>query len=210
MKLTTNNLWFTSDTHYDHTNICRGVSRWGSHNDSGEFVVNEESTRDFKNLDDMNSLLVDGINDTVDENDWLIHLGDWSFGGFEKIQEFRDQINCKNIVLILGNHDHHILNNKSNVRRLFTHVAHYEELSVTRSKSEKSKFVLCHYPIISWNGQYRDAKMIHGHQHLKGDSRLTQKNRMDVGICGSPNFRPYHIEEVIEYIDVNNQRVIVE
>jgi len=209
MKLTANNLWFTSDTHYAHSNICRGVSRWGSFDSEGTFVVDEASTRDFSDIDVMNSALIEGINSSVDENDWLIHMGDWSFGGFEKIQEFRDQINCKNIVLILGNHDHHILNNKGGVRKLFSHVAHYEELNVTQNKNG-SKFVLCHYPIVSWNGQWKGVHMIHGHQHLKGDSRLTQRGRMDVGICGSPDFRPYHVEEVIDYINVNNQRIIIE
>jgi hypothetical protein len=35
---------------------------------------------------------------------------------------------------------------------------------------------------------------------------------MDVGICGSPEFRPYHIEEIIQELDaykiVNNEVVL--
>ena len=46
------------------------------------------------------------------ENDILYHLGDWSFGGLNQIWEFRKRLNCKKIHLILGNHDHHIENNK--------------------------------------------------------------------------------------------------
>jgi calcineurin-like phosphoesterase family protein len=168
-------------------------------------------TRPFETLEDMNEAIVEGINEVVHTNDWLIHLGDWSFGGFDKIKEFRDQLNCKNIVLILGNHDHHIQNDKDKVRRLFSHVANYEELKVTHSKNATEKFVLCHYPIISWNGQHHGTRMIHGHQHLKGDSRVTQTDRMDVGICGNPFFRPYHIEEVIKHLNeniVNNEVVL--
>jgi calcineurin-like phosphoesterase family protein len=168
-------------------------------------------TRPFETLEQMNETLVEYINDVVEPNDWLIHLGDWSFGGFEKIQEFRDQINCKNIVLILGNHDHHIVNNKENVRKLFSHVAFYEELKVTQSNRSTEKFVLCHYPIISWNGQHHGVRMLHGHQHLKGDSRVTQTDRMDVGVCGNPYFRPYHIEEVVQHLNqtiVNNEVVL--
>lgn len=207
MKIKSNNVWITSDTHYSHNNICRGVSNWLSHPDS-----NIEMTRDFENLDEMNNALVNGINSNVDSNDWLIHLGDWSFGGFEKIQEFRDKINCKNIVLILGNHDHHIRNNKGNIKKLFSHVADYEELRISRGDSPTSTLILFHYPVISWNGMYRGSKMIHGHQHLKGERRITQSNRMDVGICGSPEFRPYHIEEILEEIenkkDVNNEVIL--
>jgi calcineurin-like phosphoesterase family protein len=166
-------------------------------------------TRDFPDLETMNTALVEGINDSVEADDWLIHLGDWSFGGFERIKEFRDQINCKNIVLILGNHDHHIQSDKDKVRKLFTHVTHYDEMRVTQNNKAASKFVICHYPIISWNGMHQGTKMLHGHQHLKGENRFNQFNRMDVGICGHPEFRPYHIEEVFDLLeqhpkDVNN------
>ena len=44
--------------------------------------------------------------------DTLYHLGDWSFGGIENIWNFRKRINCKNIYLVPGNHDHHIKKNK--------------------------------------------------------------------------------------------------
>ena len=187
MKLTTNNIWVTSDTHYDHSNICLSTTRWNVETPEGL-----EAVRDFPDLETMNNRLVDGINDTVGAEDWLIHLGDWSFGGFDKIEEFRSKINCKNIVLMIGNHDHHIEKNKSDVRKLFNHVAHYEEMDV----KSVGKFVLCHYPIVSWNGLHRGTYMLHGHQHLKGDKKFGNGRRMDVGVCGSPEFRPYHIEEI--------------
>lgn len=202
MKLTANNLWFTSDTHYAHNNICRGVTNWITNPDYDQCM-----TRDFENLEQMNSAMVNGINSVVDKNDWLVHLGDWSFGGFEKIQEFRDQINCKNIVLLLGNHDHHIQKDKDKIRKIFTHVSYYEELRITQDKKSINQFVLCHYPIISWNGQHKGVKMLHGHQHLKGESRFTQNDRMDVGICGNPEFRPYHIEEVLDLLRENHKDV---
>ena len=75
-------LFFTSDTHYSHSNICRATTRWAG---------SENLTRDFKSLDHMNDTLVNNINEMVGENDVLIHLGDWSFGGFEQIEEFRIQ-----------------------------------------------------------------------------------------------------------------------
>lgn len=202
MKLQAKDLWFTSDTHYDHNNICRGVSNWITNPNYEDCM-----TRDFEDLEKMNNTIVDNINFHVEPDDWLVHLGDWSFGGFDKIKEFRDKINCKNIVLILGNHDHHIVNNKDNIRRLFTHVTHYEELKVTQSKSSTGNFVLCHYPIISWNGMYKGVNMLHGHQHLKGLNRFTQNGRMDVGICGNPEFRPYHIEEVLKDLEDNRKDV---
>ena len=75
-------VWITSDTHYNHKNICRGVTNWRLPN--GEIPVSQ--TRDFKNLDYMNDVIVNTINGLVGQDDILIHLGDWSFGGFEMIE----------------------------------------------------------------------------------------------------------------------------
>ena len=198
------NIWITSDTHYSHTNICRGVSRWGTYDELGNFTVSINATRDFPDVETMNNLIVDSINDNVSPNDHLVHLGDWSFGGFEKIQEFRERINCKNVTLILGNHDHHIQSNKDGIRKLFTHVAHYEEMKV----KGVGTFVLCHYPILSWNNLRNGSIMLHGHQHLKEDNRFGKGiddgvfgKRMDIGLDGSPDFRPYHIEEVVKIVN---------
>ena len=188
-------IWFTSDTHYNHKNICLGVTSWDTTTQKGLDAV-----RNFPDLEVMNKALVDGINDHVKADDWLIHDGDWSFGGFEMIEEFRSKINCKNILLILGNHDHHIQANKDNVRKLFSHVSHYEEMELLQKKGNM-KLTLCHYPIISWNGARKGTYMIHGHQHLKGDNRFGDGKRMDIGICGSPGFRPYHIDEIVSNLE---------
>jgi calcineurin-like phosphoesterase family protein len=94
-------IWFTSDTHYNHKNICKGVTEWSDA---------DISCRDFQTIEEMNDAIVNSINKYVMENDILYHLGDWSFGGINSIWEFRKQIKCKNIHLILGNHDEHIFN----------------------------------------------------------------------------------------------------
>jgi calcineurin-like phosphoesterase family protein len=165
-------LYFTSDTHYNHTNICRGVTRW---------TDAEDITRDFKTLDQMNDRIVAGINTEVGENDILFHLGDWSFGGFESISKFRNRINCKNIHLILGNHDHHIERDREDIRRLFTSVNQYVELEVNKQHN----FVLMHYPIMSWNKMNDGVIHLHGHVHLPPDRRIGKGKMMDVGVDGN-------------------------
>jgi calcineurin-like phosphoesterase family protein len=201
MKLSATNLWFTSDTHYMHSNMVRGVTNW--RNSDGQVPI--EQVRDFDTLEEMNSTMIKNINNCVEPSDWLVHLGDWSFGGYDRILEFRSMIKCKNIVLILGNHDHHIERDNGTLRKHFRQVSHYDELSVTDANGDKSKFILCHYPIISWNGMHHGTYMLHGHQHLKGNSRFGEGRRMDIGICGSPEFRPYHIEEVISQLEMRTK-----
>ena len=200
IKLETENIWFTSDTHYAHKNICRGVSNWGTKDEDGNFHVSVEATRDFPDLLAMNTALVERINDSVKEDDVLIHLGDWSFGGQDKIFEFREQINCKNIILIYGNHDVHIRKNHRGEQKLFKHLADYEELRVKKSDGTTSSFVLCHYPIISWNEMRQGTIMLHGHQHLKGEIKFGAGKRMDIGACGN-DLHPYHLSEILSIMN---------
>jgi calcineurin-like phosphoesterase family protein len=196
MKLTSNNVWFTSDTHYGHSNIVKGVTNW--RNAEGEVPI--EQVRDFSSVETMNELMVSNINQHVQASDWLIHLGDWSFGGYDKIEEFREQINCNNVVLILGNHDHHIQRDIPKFRKMFNHITHYEELKITRGNDTNNMLILCHYPIISWNQMHHGSFMLHGHQHLKGEKIFGHGKRMDIGMCGSEEFRPYHMEEIVDLL----------
>jgi calcineurin-like phosphoesterase family protein len=181
----TQRLYFTSDTHYNHTNICRGVTRW---------TDAEDITRDFKTLDQMNDRIVAGINAEVGQDDILFHLGDWSFGGFERIEEFRNRINCKNIHIVLGNHDHHIERDREGIRRLFTSVNQYLELEVKGNDWEQN-YVLMHYPIISWNKMNDGVIHLHGHVHLSADRRIGKGKTMDVGVDGN-GLNPLHTSDI--------------
>jgi len=58
-------LFFTSDTHYSHSNICSATTNW---------TESSNLTRDFNSLDHMNDTLVNNINCMVGEDDILIHL----------------------------------------------------------------------------------------------------------------------------------------
>lgn len=183
------NVWITSDTHFSHKNICRGVTNWRLPN--GEIPVGQ--TRDFTTIEKMNTAIVNNINSVVGQDDILIHLGDWSFGGFEQIREFWDRLVCKNIHLLLGNHDHHIDRNRDGSQGLFQSVSHYNTLEIG-----DYKFQLMHYPISSWDGLNKGVMHLHGHCHLPTNKRFGVGKRMDVGMDGHPEFRPYNlIREVV-------------
>ncbi len=189
-------LFFTSDTHYNHTNICRGVTNWRTANDE----VPISQTRDFPTLDKMNSIIVNNINETVGQDDILIHLGDWSFGGFESIKEFRDRIVCKNIYLLYGNHDHHIENNRQGIQGIFTNTSQYQMLTVYNHKGEnKVEFVLMHYPLASWHDMNRGRFHLFGHVHLPENKKRMGGRSMDVGMDGN-NLTPYEMNEVIKML----------
>jgi calcineurin-like phosphoesterase family protein len=183
------NVWITSDTHFSHKNICRGTTAWRTQ----DGLIPISQTRDFTTIEKMNATIVNNINENVGQDDILIHLGDWSFGGFDQIREFWDRIVCKNIHLVLGNHDHHIENNRDGSQGLFKSVSHYNTLEIGQFK-----FRLMHYPISSWDGLGKGVMHLHGHCHLPNNLKVSRGQRMDIGMDGHPEFRPYNVyREVI-------------
>jgi calcineurin-like phosphoesterase family protein len=192
--LTTGNVFITSDTHYGHKNIVRGVTNWRTKD--GEVPV--DSTRDFQTIDQMNERLIDGINHHVGQDDTLIMLGDVSFGGFDNIGIFLERLVCHNIHLILGNHDHHIENNRDHVQGRFLSIQHYLEVKIN-----DRDFVLCHYPLQSWHGMGKGVIHLHGHVHLPENRKFGQGKKMDVGVDGN-GMDPYSIDEIIKIMDKRN------
>lgn len=195
-------LFFTSDTHYNHKNICRGVTDWRL--EDGSIPVDQ--TRDFPSLEKMNSTIVDNINSKVGQDDILVHLGDWSFGGFDSIKEFRDRIVCKNIYLLYGNHDHHIERNRDGIQGIFTNTSQYQMLTVIRpshpmfgSNVTKHEFVLMHYPICSWHDMNKGRMHLFGHVHLPKGKNVMEGRAMDVGMDGN-DLTPYSLSEVINIL----------
>ena len=184
-------IFFTSDTHYAHSNICSATTNW---------TESSNLTREFNSLDHMNQVLVDNINNMVGEDDILIHLGDFSFGGFDKIQEFRSRILCKNIHLVLGNHDHHIERNKEGVQKLFSSVQNYLRLEVrkpiNKALTDKHIFVCMHYPIASWHDMNQGVIHLHGHVHLPSHLRVAEGKAMDVGVDGN-GLEPLSLGEIL-------------
>jgi calcineurin-like phosphoesterase family protein len=194
MKLNLNKgqkLWFTSDTHYNHGNICTATTQW----------INPVTCREFESLEQMNAHLVGNINEMVGEDDILFHLGDWSFGGFEQIELFRNQIVCKNVHIITGNHDHHIENDREGIQSIFSSVNKYLNLVVKWNVGTplmgEQRFALMHFPIASWDNMARGAIHLHGHVHFEADKRIGVGKMMDVG-CDGNELYPIEMSEVLK------------
>ena len=189
--LTSGDVFITSDCHFSHKNLVRGVTNWRTKN--GEIPTN--STRDFNTIEEMNQRLVDNINNVVGQDDTLIMLGDVAFGGFDNIGLFLDRLICKNIHLVIGNHDHHIENNRGNIQDRFLSVQHYLEANIC-----DVNFILCHYPLQSWNGLNKGVIHLHGHTHLSVRHKWGNGKRLDVGMDGN-NMHPYKITEIVHMMD---------
>lgn len=192
-------IFFTSDTHYHHKNIVTGVTNWPEE-------VRERSCRKFSTLEEMDDLLVSNINKRVKHKDTLYHLGDWSFGDFENVLAFRKKINCRNVHLILGNHDQHIEKNRNGIRGIFSSVQPYLEINL-----HGEHIVMCHYPFKTWHRSHHGSWHLHGHCHgnlsedkiwLSGiTDNPTSRKTMDVGVDTHWDFSPYSFDELKFIID---------
>lgn len=189
-------VYYTSDTHYAHANICRAISQWGD---------KENSTRDFESLEEMNNELVNAINAVVKPDDILFHMGDWSFGNVKNVAEFRRRIHCKNVHLIYGNHDEHIEDDKD-LHGHFASVQHYKEIAV-----DGIMICLFHYKQTIWNKSHRDAFHLYGHSHSMAESLVNGKS-MDVGVDNAHkllgDYRPFSHEEIMFFLEKRKAKVI--
>ena len=131
--------------------------------------------RGFESVEQMNQYMLDRWNEKVRKNDEVVIIGDLSWGKAEETNELLDRLNGR-LYLIQGNHDRFLKNKDYNANR-FVWVKPYEEL-----QDNKRKVILCHYPVMCYNGQYRvdeegnpKVYMLYGHVHDTQDQRLLEQ-----------------------------------
>jgi len=171
-------VWFTADLHFHHRNILY------HHPDRpGGGLLPLGMEKDIL-TDVMNGDLVANWNGHISNRDEVWVLGDFSFGTpVQKARIFNRLNGSKH--LIAGNHD----NNAT--KRLGWASVH--DLHAWRLKPHRA--VMCHYPLLTWNGAHSGAWMLHGHSH--GLLRAPTTTRMDVGVDCHPAHRPFHLDEII-------------
>lgn len=149
-------LFFTSDTHFDHENILKYCS----------------NSRNFKDVDEMNESIITNWNSVVPPGGIVWHLGDVIFAGAKRASLLNRLNGSKH--LILGNHD-----KADHLKEYFATIHDYKEIRVN-----KKTVVLMHYPIASWNKEHYGSIHLHGHLHGGKHHELNgaKKNRIDVGV----------------------------
>ena len=179
-------VYFTSDTHFNHANILKFCNR------------------PFLDVNDMNEKLVDNWNKVVSDTSTVFHLGDFAFGGFPVWEEIRSRLKG-HIYLIKGNHDFkQNLQNSERLENMFDIVT--QQMIITINKQ---LIILNHYPLLCYSGSYDNRVWaLHGHCHSgpnssgMDDSRLKIRfpTQYDVGVDNN-NFTPisfFELEDIIK------------
>lgn len=161
------NIFFTSDTHYFHTNIIKF------------------SDRPFSSTAEMNETMVNRWNSLVTKKDIVYHLGDFSMGNSKMTNEILYALNGT-IRLVRGNHDKAI---KGQMLKRFDWVKDYYEAKGPDGR----KIVLCHYAFQVWNKSHYGSWHLHGHSH--GSLAKWNVKRIDVGV-DTNKFYPYSMDKI--------------
>ena len=165
-------MFFTSDTHWWHTNIIRF------------------QRHSFDSVEEMNEVLIQNWNSKIGPKDEVYHLGDVFFCGQDKALEILDRLNGR-IHLVKGNHDKKM---SRAVKDRFVWVKS-DHIFKFRHKGERLWLHLYHYPCASWDGSYHGSWCLHGHTH--GNYSNPDMKILDMGVdCW--DYYPASLDDVIE------------
>ncbi len=146
-----------ADLHFGHANMMKF----------------NPDTRQYRDADHMNAMLVQEWNAAVGVDDLTYILGDFAFLRPDKATAIARMLNGRKI-LVQGNHDHKLLNDNT-FRNCFEEVHMYHEINV-----DGNKVCMFHYRISEWNQCHRGSVHFFGHQH--GSLPDTGNRSMDVGM----------------------------
>lgn len=169
--------YYIADLHLGHENIIR------------------LSHRPFSSVDEMDETLIRNWNNRITPKDDVYILGDLCFRTHhDNMLHYISQLNGKKH-LIIGNHDKELIKN-DDLRRYFVEITSYKEIS-----DNGQSLVLFHYPLVEWNGYYRDTIHLYGHIHNNYHNDTSKyirgvKNAYNVGV-DVLDYEPKTLKEII-------------
>ena len=165
--------YYTSDLHLSHKKII------------------EYENRPFDDIISMNQKIFNNINEVAGLDDELYILGDFTLETKRnKVFDLISSIRCKNLHLIVGNHDCFIKDNT--LHYLFKSISYYKEIF-----DEDRKIILFHYPILDWNQKHNNSIHLYGHIHSNKEYKLKDLNGINVGMDIN-NFYPKTLNQLLE------------
>ena len=177
-KLTINDrtVYYIADTHFGHEKII------------------DYSGRPFDSVPAMDEAMRERWNENIREDDIVVIIGDLAYKSDDPFAVLASLKGKK--YLVPGNHDKEIVSAAGKAGKTVT--VTNELLTVLDHGVE---ILCCHYPLVEWRGQYRNALHFYGHVHnntgITSYSYLSmQKNTYNVGsdILG---FIPRNKDDVI-------------
>lgn len=143
--------FYIADTHFGHSNIIRF------------------DNRPFSNINEMDEILIKNWNKVVSDGDIVYILGDFSWYKEPETLDILKSLNG-NKFLIRGNHDRI----SPKILKQFVKVCDYLEVN-----DKGRRVIISHYPMMSWNGQFRDSVHLYGHVHNTKQWEVCEKCKQE-------------------------------
>lgn len=157
-------IFVIADTHFNHENIVKYCNR------------------PFKNVHEMNEVLIKNWNDVVEDKDIVYHLGDYGFGAKEQLKEIFNRLNGKKY-LVMGNHDFMV------GKKYYLELGFIE---VYKKKCEIHNFIFTHRPIDVTSPKIN----VYGHIHDKPiNPKYDDKNHLCIS-ADKIEFKPFLLMEI--------------
>lgn len=183
-------IFWSSDLHLNHINLCRATSEW----------PDSEKCRDFTSIPHMNQTILEGINDTVDEESTLFLLGDLLFGMNKDYVDLLSKIRCRDVRVIHGNHDN------VNKLKLIGESYYGAEFKITINGQYIHAY---HHPSLSWENMSQGSIHLFGHVHSSIEQAngpvadyMNERRCLDVGVDNAHHllgqYIPFRFDWIID------------
>lgn len=177
--------FFIADTHFCHKNSI------------------EFNNRPFCSIEEMNKTLINNWNNVVKSEDEVFILGDFLVrGSGTDANEILRKLNGKKY-LIKGNHDHYV-DDKEFDSSLFEWIKSYYVF-----KEDNMKIILFHYPILEWEGYYKQSIHLYGHVHNNRSDYyrdLLGSRAFNVGV-DAIGYKPISLEEIFNIVRLEKDSI---
>ncbi len=180
--------YFTADLHLGHVNIC------------------EFADRPWKNVWEMDEILIANWNKKVLSDDLVYILGDICMGNLEKTLPKINRL-MGNKILILGNHDRPFPVKKKSIEWFDKYTKYFDDIRINDFVLiNNQQVLLSHFPAAgeSWTRKDRftdfrpkyNGWIMHGHTHSKEFVNFKTKH-IHVGIdTAIANYSPINLKEI--------------
>ena len=175
-------IFYTCDLHFGHKNIIK------------------YDNRPFKDVDEMDHVMIELYNARVQNDDIVYIIGDLCYRSGHSADWYLRQLKGHKY-LIIGNHDDPVLKNPKAMELL-------EGIEKMMEIHDGDKHIcLCHYPMTEWNSYYYGSWHVYGHIHNCRDETneiMRKKNHALNAGCMINNYMPVTFDELVKNNEIFN------
>lgn len=168
-------IYYIGDMHLGHANVIK------------------HDNRPFNNIDEMTEFMIKNYNKIITDKDAVYIVGDITLKGIVNATELIKRLKGRKH-LVIGNHDKKNVKNKE-FRDLFIECKDYYDIV-----DNGRRVIICHYPMIEWDGYFRGSYHVYAHIHNNLNNAGKQMIKLEKALnsgCMINNYVPVTLDQMI-------------